>query len=66
MSTNIESKIGSTVYARLNAVKMSESERQRAFYAVSEAQRFVDAIVWMARKIERLSERLFLKPSLKH
>ena len=66
MSTNIESKIGSTVYARLNAVKMSDAERQQALAALYQAQRFVEGIAWAAKKIEQLFERLFLKPSLKH
>lgn len=66
MSTNIESKIGSTVYARLNTVQMSEAQRQRALAALNDAERFVEAFAWVARKIERLGERLFLKPSLKH
>jgi hypothetical protein len=66
MSRNLESKIGSTVYARLNAVHMSEADRQRALAALQDAQRFVDGFTWVAKKIERLFERLFLKPSLKH
>jgi hypothetical protein len=31
-----------------------------------DADLLVDVFVWVAKKIEQLSERLFLKPSLKH
>ena len=66
MSKAIEDKIGSTVYARINALKMTEIERQRALDALYDAQMFVDAFTRVGRKIEQLRERLFLKPSLKH
>jgi len=66
MSKAIKDKIGSTVYARLNAVKMSEVERQRALAALYDAHMFVEAFAWVAKKIEQLCERLFLKPALKH
>ena len=62
----IERKIGSTLYARLNEVQMSEAERQRAFAAIYDAHRIVEGIMWAAKKIEQLGHRLFLKPSLKH
>jgi hypothetical protein len=62
----IERKIGSTLYARLNAVDMTEAERQRALDALYSAHRLVEGIAWVAKKIEQLRERLFLKPSLKH
>ena len=62
----IERKIGSTIYARLNAVSMTEAERQRALAALYDAHRLVEGITWVAKKIEQLRERLFLKPSLKH
>ena len=66
MSKVIEDKIGSTVYARINALKMSEIERQRALHSLYEAQMFVEAFTRVAKKIEQLRERLFLKPSFKH
>ena len=66
MSKEIESKIGSTIYARLNAVSMTESERQRAVHALYSAALLVDAFVWAAKKIEHVIGRLFLKPALKH
>lgn len=66
MSKAIESKIGSTIYTRINAVQMPRVERQRALNALYEADLFVEAFIRAAKKIERLAERLFLKPALKH
>ena len=66
MSNDIESKIGSTIYARMSAIKMTEPERQRALQALRDADLLVDAFVWVAKKIEQLGSRLFLKPALKH
>lgn len=66
MSTAFENKLGSTIYARINAVRMSEVERRRALNALFGADLLVEAFVWAAKKIERLGERLFLKPALKH
>ena len=66
MSNAIENKIGSTMYARIKAVRMSEAERRRALAALHDADMLVDGVVWVAKKIEQLRERLFLKPSLRH
>ena len=66
MSKEIESKIGSTIYNRINAVQMPQVERQRALNALYEADLFVEAFVRVAKKIEQLAERLFLKPAFKH
>ena len=66
MSKAIETKIGSTIYKRINAVQMPQVERQRALNALYEADLFVEAFIWAAKKIERLAECLFLKPALKH
>ena len=66
MSKAIENKIGSTIYNRINTVQMPQVERQRALNALYEADLFVEAFVRTAKKIERLAERLFLKPALKH
>ena len=63
MAKQIESKIGSTICARINAVHMSEAERQRALNALYDAEMLVDGILWVARKIESAAERLFLKPA---
>ncbi len=66
MSKNVELKIGSTVYSRIHAARMSERERQIALHAMENADAIVDGIVWLVKKIEHLGGRLFLKPSLKH
>ncbi|MGE5522280.1 MAG: hypothetical protein ACM3SS_01090 [Rhodospirillaceae bacterium] len=66
MSKELELKIGSTIYGKIQAARMSERERQLALHAMRNADVAVDAIVWLVKKIEHLGERLFLKPSLKH
>lgn len=66
MSNEIEVKIGSTVYERIDAVRMSDSERQVAINAMRNADAIVDAVLWVTHKIEQLGARLFLKPGLKH
>ena len=69
MSKTLEIKIGSTVYDRINTVRMSQAERQVAINAMRDADLLVDAFVWVNRKIVQIAEsvsRLFLKHSLKH
>lgn len=66
MKKDMEIKLGSVVVGRIQSVRMSESERQVAINAMRDADLLVDAFVWVAKKIEQLGERLFLKPSLKH
>ncbi len=66
MSKTLEVKIGSAVYKHINTVRMSEAERQVAINAMQDADLLVDAFVWVSKKIERLVERLSLKPALKH
>jgi hypothetical protein len=66
MNTELEIKIGSTIYDRINALHMSDAERQVAINAMQDAELLVDAFVWMTRKIEQLGSLLFLKPSVRH
>jgi len=69
MKRNVEAKIGSLIMGRINAVNMSEIERQMAINAMRDAEVLVDIIVWVATKIERAGAYLFRlipKPSLKH
>lgn len=66
MRDDMEIKIGSTIYNRINASRMTEAERQVAINAMHDAELIVDAIVWVTKKIEQLGARLFLKPSPKH
>ncbi|MDP1716447.1 MAG: hypothetical protein Q8L40_00060 [Burkholderiales bacterium] len=69
MSNMLEIKIGSTIYERIDTIRMSDAERQVAINAMRDADLLVDAFVWVGKKIEQISDRLFrffLKPSLKH
>jgi hypothetical protein len=63
---DLEVKIGSTIYSKIQTARMSERERQVALNAMRDADLVVNAIVWLVKKIEHLGERLFLKPSLRH
>jgi len=65
MRKSLEIKMGSTVYDRINASRMSDAERQVAITAMQDAELLVDGCVWVSKKIEQLAEHLFLKPSLK-
>jgi hypothetical protein len=66
VNKDMEIKLGSTILARIDAVRMSEAERQVAIGAMHDANLLVDGFVWVANKIEQIGERLFLRPSLKH
>jgi hypothetical protein len=66
MKHDLEVKLGSTILSRINATRMSEAERQVALNAIHVADALVTGFVWVAKKIEQVGERLFLKPSLKH
>lgn len=65
MSKTIETKIGSTIYERLNAMNMSDAERQVAINAMHDAEMIADALSWIGGKFEQLGA-LFTKPRLKH
>ena len=66
MSNFLEVKIGSTVYDRINASRLSEAERLVAINAMRDAELLVDAFVWVSNKVGQLVQWLSLKPSLKH
>lgn len=66
MDRNVEIKIGSTVYGKIMAARMSEHERRTALHAMDTASDILAACAWLTRKIEHLGARLFFKPSLKH
>jgi hypothetical protein len=66
MISNIQGKFDSAIYDKLNSLPMSAIERQAAINAMHDADAIVDAVLWIARKIEQLGAFLFLKPSLKH
>ena len=66
MKHDMEIKLGSTIATRINTVRMSDAERQVALAAMQDADALVGGIAWLAKKIEQMGERLFLKPSLRH
>ena len=67
MSKEIESKLGSTIYDRINAIRMTPSERYRALDAMYNADLIVDGFFWMVKKIEHLGRFSFQRqPQLKH
>ncbi|MGQ0525843.1 MAG: hypothetical protein ACT4P8_19540 [Betaproteobacteria bacterium] len=66
MRNEIEVKIGSTIYQRINTARLSDSERRAAMQAMQDAELIADAILWVTRKIEQLGARLFLRLSPKH
>ena len=66
MDNDMEIKLGSTIIGRINSAHLSETERQTALNAMRDAELLVDAFVWVAKKIEQIGQRLFLKPALKH
>lgn len=66
MREDLEIKIGSTIYDRINTVRMSDSERQAAINAMRNAETIANAVIWIGKKFEQLGAWLFLKPGLKH
>lgn len=66
MNNAIESKYSSSIIGRVNATRMTESDRLVALGAMQRAEMMVNGCVWIANKIEQLRGRLFLKPQLKH
>jgi len=66
MNKDSSNKSNSLILERINALQLSEAERLTALGALQDADQLVDAFARIARKIERIGERLFLKPSLKH
>jgi hypothetical protein len=66
MNKDMEIRIGSTIYRKISAARMSDAERRIALSAMRNADLIVDAGVWIVKKIEQFGERWFLGPSLKH
>lgn len=66
MGKDTEVKTSSNLYERINAARLSETERRAAINAMRDAEMIADAILWVTRKIEQLGARLFLKLSPKH
>ena len=45
MRNDIEDKMGSTIVARINSVRMSDADRQRALASLRDADLVVDALI---------------------
>ena len=66
MSRDIELMVGSTIYGKIMAARMSEHERRTALHAMRTADAIVNGLIAVKRAVEHLGARLFYKPSLKH
>jgi hypothetical protein len=66
MDRQVEHKSDLTVYERLYDVRMSDADRETAVSALRNAELLVDLFAWLAKKVEQVGERSFLKPVLKH
>jgi len=60
-----ERLLDSGIYARIREVQMSESDRQYSVDALRQAERLVEAFLWVKEKLADVGH-IFLKPSLKH
>jgi len=66
MSKDLELKLGSTIYGKIMAARMSEHERQTALHAMQTADVIVAGIMAVKHAVEHFGSRLFYKPSLRH
>ena len=66
MNKDMEIRIGSTIYRKISAARMSDAERRVALNAMRNADLIVDGAAWVVKKIEQFGERWFLRPGLKH
>ena len=66
MNTRQNTKSGSTIEQQLNAVRLSQQERNAVRHDARIAELFVDAIVWVCGKFERPDASVFAKPSPKY
>jgi hypothetical protein len=57
--------LNSGIYARLQSMQMSESDRQGAVTALEQAEQIAGAILWISEKFSEIGQ-VFLRPSLKH
>ncbi len=65
MRKSNERPLDSGIYAGILEVQMSETDRQNAIAALRQAERMVDAYLWVKEKLAIVGH-VFLKPSLKH
>jgi hypothetical protein len=62
-----ESYSNTDLYARIQQVRMSESERQVALSSIRNAESIVDGCAWAVNGVRGLIARVFEKPAgLKH
>jgi hypothetical protein len=66
MNENLRTKVGSSMYAHIEAAPMGESERHSALEALEMAEFLVDAMMWAGKRLGELVNHLFLKPGVKH
>lgn len=66
MPKEMELKIGSTIYGKIQAARMSESERRLAIHAMQQADAIANVVYRAVTFIEHLGARLFYRPTLKH
>ncbi len=57
--------VNSAIGKHLAEARISERDRQRALYALRDAEAIVDAVFWVKEKIASLGS-LLLKPGFKH
>lgn len=65
MRKDIQTAVGSDVYALIRKAQMSDLDRQTAIDAMRVAEAFADAVLWVKEKVSALGT-YFLKPSVKH
>ena len=66
MNTRQNAKSGSTIEQQINAVSMSQQQRNAVRHEARIAELFVDAIAWVCNKVEQPSTGVFVKPSPKY
>jgi len=69
MSKQLESKIGSTIYDKINTAYLSDLDRREALGAMQTAEYVADALMWVKHTFDETVARVlrvFLKPSLPH
>lgn len=58
-------RVNDAIEKRLAEVRISDRDRERAAYAIRNAEAIVDAVVWVRERIASLGA-LLLKPGFKH
>ena len=66
MNENLRGKDSSSIYARIEAANLPESERHGALEALATAELVVDAVTWVAKKLTEWTHCLILKPGVRN